>query len=39
MLKLYPEYGFEENKGYGSKQHTDAIKKYGTMSYSQKKFS
>ena len=27
--KLYPEYGFEDNKGYGSKQHTGAIKKYG----------
>jgi len=27
--KLYPEYGFEDNKGYGSSKHTDAIKKYG----------
>jgi len=25
----YPEYGFAKNKGYGTKQHTDAIKEYG----------
>lgn len=27
--KKYPEYGFERNKGYGTKEHIDAIKKYG----------
>lgn len=27
--KLYPEYGFAKHKGYGSKQHTDAIHEYG----------
>ena len=27
--KEYPEYGFAKNKGYGTKEHTDAIKKYG----------
>lgn len=26
---LYPEYGFARNKGYGSKEHIEAIKKYG----------
>ena len=26
---LYPEYGFAQNKGYGTKQHTDAIKAIG----------
>lgn len=26
---LYPEYGFENNKGYGSAEHRDALKKYG----------
>ena len=26
---LYPEYGFASNKGYGSKDHIVAIKKYG----------
>jgi ribonuclease HII len=25
----YPEYGFEQHKGYGTKKHRDAIKKYG----------
>lgn len=27
--ELYPEYGFEKNKGYGSAEHRDALKKYG----------
>lgn len=27
--KLYPEYGFAQNKGYGSKEHIEALKKYG----------
>lgn len=27
--KLYPEYDFINNKGYGSQKHIDAIKKYG----------
>lgn len=27
--ELYPEYHFEKNKGYGSKEHIDALKKYG----------
>lgn len=26
---IYPEYGFASNKGYGSAQHIEAIKKYG----------
>jgi ribonuclease HII len=26
---IYPEYGFLQNKGYGTKQHLTAIKKYG----------
>ncbi len=26
---MYPEYGFSENKGYGTAQHIEAIKKYG----------
>ncbi|MCL1989238.1 MAG: ribonuclease HII [Firmicutes bacterium] len=25
----YPQYGFDKNKGYGTKKHVDAIKKYG----------
>lgn len=27
--KQYPEYNFGKNKGYGTKEHTEAIKKYG----------
>lgn len=27
--KKYPEYGFLSNKGYGTKAHVEAIKKYG----------
>ncbi len=27
--KVYPQYGFAKHKGYGTKEHIDAIKKYG----------
>lgn len=27
--KLFPEYGFESNKGYGSKVHIEALRKHG----------
>ena len=27
--KLFPEYGFARNKGYGTKEHIDALKRYG----------
>lgn len=27
--EIYPEYGFESNKGYGSAAHIEAIKRYG----------
>ena len=27
--ELYPEYGFEGHKGYGSATHIEALKKYG----------
>lgn len=30
--EVYPIYGFEKNKGYGTKEHIDAIKKYGLCS-------
>ena len=29
MAELYPEYGFEKHKGYGTKAHYDAIRAYG----------
>ncbi len=27
--ELYPQYGFDKNKGYGTQNHIEAIKKYG----------
>lgn len=27
--KVYPEYGFASNKGYGTKEHIEALRKYG----------
>ena len=27
----YPEYGFKKHKGYGTKQHLDALKKFGAI--------
>ncbi len=29
LAKKYPEYGFEKHKGYGTKEHREAILKYG----------
>lgn len=34
----FPEYGFAQNKGYGTKQHTDAIKEYGPCPIHRKTF-
>jgi ribonuclease HII len=31
LAKKYPEYGFEKHKGYGTKEHYRAIKKYGIL--------
>lgn len=31
--KKYPEYGFERHKGYGTKTHIEAIKKYGVLDF------
>ena len=36
--KLYPEYGFASHKGYGSKMHMDALKKYGPCEIHRKTF-
>lgn len=33
LAKEYPEYGFEKHKGYGTKQHIDALKEYGPCVY------
>lgn len=36
--KIYPEYGFASNKGYGSAMHMDAIRKYGPTPIHRKSF-
>lgn len=35
---LYPEYGFEHHKGYGTRMHIDAIKEYGILKGHRKSF-
>ena len=42
MIKFsekYPEYSFEKNKGYGTKDHRDAISKHGLSSIHRKSFN
>lgn len=36
--RLYPEYGFAKNKGYGTKEHIEAIKKYGVLDIHRRSF-
>jgi len=38
MDEIYPEYGFASNKGYGSEQHIQALKKYGPTPIHRKSF-
>ena len=38
LAKKYPEYGFERHKGYGTKEHTEAILKYGVLPIHRKSF-
>ena len=37
--KIYPEYAFEKHKGYGTKLHIEAIKKYGLCKIHRKTFT
>lgn len=37
--KKYPEYGFSQNKGYGTKKHQEALKKYGLSKIHRKSFN
>ena len=37
--KKFPEYGFEHNRGYGTKDHLDAIKNFGYTSIHRKSFN
>ena len=36
--EIYPEYGFEKHKGYGTKLHIEAIKEYGICPLHRKSF-
>lgn len=36
--KEYPMYGFKKNKGYGTKEHLEAIKKYGVINSHRRSF-
>lgn len=38
MDKEFPEYNWRKNKGYGTKQHLEAIEKYGICKYHRKSF-
>ena len=38
FAKIYPEYGFEKHKGYGTKAHLEAIAKYGYTPIHRKSF-
>jgi len=38
MDEKYPEYGFARNKGYGTKEHMDALRKYGPCPLHRKTF-
>lgn len=37
--KIYPDYRFEKNSGYGTKEHLSAIQKYGITPIHRKSFS
>lgn len=38
MDPLYPQYGFERNMGYGTKEHIEALQKYGPTALHRRSF-
>jgi ribonuclease HII len=38
LAQKYPEYGFEKNKGYGTKAHLEALQKYDRCPIHRKTF-
>ena len=38
LAKKYPEYGYDKNKGYPTKAHKEALKKYGVTRYHRKSY-
>lgn len=39
MHKVYPQYGFDRHKGYGTKIHMEALKKYGPCKIHRRSFA
>ncbi|SDG97261.1 RNase HII [Alteribacillus persepolensis] len=39
MASRYPEYGFDQHMGYGTKQHVEALKKYGATAEHRQSFA
>ena len=39
LAKQYPNYGWDTNKGYGTKKHYDAIEEYGITPHHRKSFN
>ena len=38
LSKLYPEYGWERNSGYGTKEHMEALNLVGLSPFHRKSF-
>lgn len=38
LSRVYPSYAWQQNKGYGSETHQEALKKYGATPYHRKQF-
>lgn len=39
MAHLYPQYGWERNAGYGTKEHVEAIEKYGITPFHRRSYA
>lgn len=39
LAQQYPQYGWEQNKGYPTKQHREAIRQYGLTEYHRRTFN
>jgi ribonuclease HII len=39
LSRRYRRYGWERNKGYGTREHAEAIKKHGVCTHHRRSFS
>jgi ribonuclease HII len=39
LHRLYPEYGFDRNKGYGTKEHLEALRRFGPCPLHRRSFA